>query len=91
MLEFLLGLLDRVLLLFIFAIVGRAILSFVIPMVGERPHPVLLSINNLLAQVTEPMVGPLRRVLPTIGRLDLSPMVAIVVLAFIRSVLSRGI
>lgn len=91
MLEFLLGLLDRVLLLFIFAIVGRAILSFVIPMLGERPHPVLITINNLLAQVTEPMVGPLRRVLPTIGMLDLSPMVAIIVLAFIRNILSRGI
>ncbi|MCH8279390.1 MAG: YggT family protein [Chloroflexi bacterium] len=91
MLEFLLGLLDRVLLLFIFAIVGRAILSFVIPMLGERPHPVLITINNLLAQVTEPMVGPLRRVLPTIGMLDLSPMVAIIVLAFIRNLLSRGI
>ena len=78
-------------LLFIFAIVGRAILSFVIPMVGERPHPVLITINNLLAQVTEPMVGPLRRVLPTIGMLDLSPMVAIIVLAFIRNLLSRGI
>ena len=91
MLEFLLGLLDRVLLLFIFAIVGRAILSFVIPMAGERPHPVLITINNLLAQVTEPMVGPLRRVLPTIGMLDLSPMVAIIVLAFIRNLLSRGI
>ncbi|MCI0791932.1 MAG: YggT family protein [Chloroflexi bacterium] len=91
MLEFVLGLLDRVLLLFIFAIVGRAILSFVIPMLGERPHPVLITINNLLAQVTEPMVGPLRRVLPTIGMLDLSPMVAIIVLAFIRNLLSRGI
>ena len=89
--DFILGLLDRVLLLFIFAIVGRAILSFVIPMLGERPHPVLITINNLLAQVTEPMVGPLRRVLPTIGMLDLSPMVAIIVLAFIRNLLSRGI
>ena len=89
--DFILGLLDRVLLLFIFAIIGRAILSFVIPMVGERPHPVLISIYNLLGQVTEPVLGPLRRVLPTFGMLDLSPMVAIVVLAFIRSVLSRGI
>ena len=89
--DFILGLLDRVLLLFIFAIIGRAILSFVIPMLGERPHPVLISINNLLGQVTEPVLSPLRRVLPTFGMLDLSPMVAIVVLAFIRGVLSRGI
>ena len=89
--DFILGLLDRVLLLFIFTIIGRAILSFVIPMVGERPHPVLMSINSLLGQVTEPVLGPLRRVLPTFGMLDLSPMVAIIVLAFIRSVLSRGI
>ena len=89
--DFILGLLDKVLLLFIFAIVGRALLSFVIPMVGERPHPVLISIYNLLGQVTEPVLGPLRRVLPTFGMLDLSPMVAIIVLAFIRNLLSRGI
>ncbi len=91
MLDLILGVLDRVLLLFIFAIVGRSILSFVIPMAGERPHPVLITINSMLAQVTEPLVGPLRRVLPTVGMLDLSPMVAIIIIVFIRSILRSGI
>ena len=32
----------------IFIILAKAILSFVIPMMGARPNPTLLSINNLL-------------------------------------------
>ena len=73
------------------AIVARAILSFIVPMTGERPHPVLLNINTLLGQVTEPLLGPLRRVLPTFGMLDLSPMVAIIALAFIRGLMLRSV
>ena len=70
-----------------FAIVGRAILSFVVPMVGDRPPPILLNINTMLGQITEPFLGPLRRILPTIGMLDISPMVAIVIIWAIREIL----
>ena len=79
--------LANVLLLLIIAIIARAILSFIVPMMGERPHPMLVNINSMLGQITEPVLGPLRRVLPTFGALDLSPMVAVIVLAVIRSVL----
>ena len=81
------GILDTVLLLLIIAIVARALLSFIVPMMGDRPHPMLVNINTMLGQITEPMLGPLRRVLPTFGMLDLSPMVAVIVLAVLRNVL----
>ena len=80
-------LLAFVLRLMAIAIVARAILSFIVPMLGERPHPALIKINVLLGQITEPVLGPLRRMLPTFGMLDLSPMVAILALEFIRAVL----
>ncbi len=67
----------------IFVIVARAILSFIIPMMGSRPHPALVSINNLLFQITEPILGPIRRVLPTFGMFDFSPLVVIIVLSVI--------
>ena len=67
----------------IFVIVARAILSFIIPMMGNRPHPALVSINNLLIQITEPILGPIRRVLPTFGMFDFSPLVVIIVLSVI--------
>ena len=70
------------------AIFARVILSFVIPMSGARPHPMLISINHLVNQITEPILGPIRRVLPTFGMFDFSPMVALVILWLIRTVLS---
>ncbi|PKB79029.1 MAG: hypothetical protein BZY88_15460 [SAR202 cluster bacterium Io17-Chloro-G9] len=72
----------------IFAVVARAILSFVIPMSGARPHPILMTLNGLVNQVTEPFLGPIRRVLPTVGALDFSPMVAIIILIAVKGVIS---
>jgi YggT family protein len=44
----------------------------------------------MINQVTEPVLGPLRRVLPTFGSFDFSPMVALVVIWVIRAeVVSR--
>ena len=85
--EAIIEILARVLGLLSIAIIARAILSFIVPMMGERPHPILVNINSLLGQITEPVLGPIRRVLPTFGALDLSPMVAIIVLEILRSVL----
>ena len=77
-------------LLFI-AILGRIILSFVIPMMGERPNPLLLQIYGVMGQVTEPILAPLRRILPTFGMFDFSPLVAIIILQVVRSVLVRAL
>ena len=77
-------------LLFI-AILGRIILSFVIPMMGGRPNPLLLQIYGVMGQVTEPILGPLRRILPTFGMFDFSPLVAIIILQVVRGVLVRAL
>lgn len=72
---------------FYIAILARIILSFLVPMAGPRPNPLLTTIYNLANQITEPILGPIRRVLPGMGFLDLSPMVAIILLEIIRYVL----
>ena len=46
-------------------------------------HPILA----LLSQVTEPIVGPIRRFMPDLGGIDLSPMVAIFGLFVLQEVL----
>ena len=84
-------LVDILLRLMMFAIVGRAILSFIVPMVGDKPPPILLNINAMLGQITEPFLSPIRRVLPTVGMLDLSPMVALVIIWVIREVILRNL
>jgi YggT family protein len=71
--------------LFYFSLIARIILSFIIPMLGQRPTPVLTSIYSLTFQITEPVLAPLRRVLPKFGTFDFSPMVAIIVMGVIQS------
>ena len=72
-------LLNTILTLFTIAIFARVILTFVIPMSGAN-HPILISINTLVSQVTEPVLGPIRRRLPTFGGLDFSPMAVLIIL-----------
>jgi YggT family protein len=79
-------LLNTILILFTIAIFARVILTFLIPMSGSNPHPVLVTINTLVNQVTEPVLGPVRRSLPSFGGLDLSPMAVLIILILLRRV-----
>jgi YggT family protein len=65
--------------LLILAIIGRAILSW-FPI---RPGNPFYRIAVILHQVTEPILAPLRRVIPRIGMLDITPLVALLLLQFI--------
>ncbi len=55
------------------AIFLRAILSWISP--GQTNM-----LTNILYQVTEPILAPLRRIIPRVSMLDLSPLVAIILL-----------
>ncbi len=71
-------------------IFARVILSFIIPMMGARPHPMLISINTLVNQITEPVLGPIRRNLPSFGGFDFSPMAVLIIIILLREfVVSR--
>jgi YggT family protein len=49
----------------------------------DPKHPAV----SLLARLTEPALAPIRRVLPPLGGLDLSPLVLIVALQLLRRLL----
>ena len=78
------GLLDWLLTLCTILIFARVILSFVLPLMGARPHPVVISINILVNQVTEPVLGPIRRSLPSFGGFDFSPMAVLLIIYLLR-------
>ena len=83
--ELLIRLVNYLIILFTVAIFARAILSFV-PLVMRPPYPAFLeAISRVVFQITEPVMAPVRRMLPSIGGLDLSPMVVIIVLWLIRT------
>ena len=79
-------LLNAILTLFTIAIFARVILTFLIPMSGANPHPILVTVSTLVNQVTEPVLGPVRRSLPSFGGLDLSPMAVLIILILLRRV-----
>ena len=63
-------------------IIIRALISWVNP---DPYNPIV----QFLYRVTEPILMPIRRILPAMGGFDLSPIVALVGIMFIRSFLVR--
>lgn len=66
------------------AIIGRAVLSW-FPINPQSP---LVAVLN---EITEPILAPLRRVVPRIGMIDITPMVAIFVLYIVQRVVAGGL
>lgn len=62
--------------LYALVIVARAISSF-FPMSPSSPFA---SVVDVLYRLTEPVFAPVRRVLPPMGGLDLSPLVVLLVI-----------
>ncbi|KAB2898893.1 MAG: YggT family protein [Dokdonella sp.] len=73
-------LLDFTLMLYIGVVFVRVLLSFI---AVERGNPVV----PLVYQLSEPLLRPLRRLLPTPGRLDFSPMLVILAILLARALL----
>ena len=63
-----------------FAIIIRSLLSWFNP----RPHNPLVV---LLMDITEPILAPLRRIVPRLGMIDITPLVAILLMSVIQQVL----
>ena len=63
-----------------FALIGRALLSWIDPR-GQW------TISRLLADLTEPVIAPLRRVIPPIGMIDISFIVSIILIQVLQRLL----
>ena len=69
----LLQIMNIVFTLYSFAIIARALLSW---FRISHYHPVA----RFLTQITEPVLAPLRRLIPPVGGADITPMIALFVL-----------
>ena len=74
-----------------FIVIAHVIMSWLIGFnVLNRHQPLVGSIWNGLNRLLEPIYGPIRRVLPDMGGLDLSPLVLLVILYAIQVVIGRN-
>jgi YggT family protein len=67
-----------------FAIIIRALLSWFNP---REDNPIV----RFLFDITEPILAPLRRIVPRLGMVDVTPLVAILLMSVIQQVLHQVI
>ena len=68
-------------------ILARVVLSWFMMNPSSRGG-FLASTYQALFQITEPLLAPLRRAMPRTGMLDLSPMIAIILLQIVRALIA---
>lgn len=84
----LLILIDTVLNIYIWLLIASAIMSWLVAFnVINTSNRIVYAIGDFLYRITEPALRPLRRILPNLGGIDLSPVVLILLLIFIRNLL----
>jgi YggT family protein len=76
--------LNTFLTIMMFAIIARALFSWFDP-TGRTP------VGRFLHELTEPIIAPIRSIMPRTGMIDLSPMIAILLIILLRTFLSNAV
>jgi YggT family protein len=81
----LLRLIDTLIWIYICLLIGQAVLSWLLAFgVINRYNRGVSIIGDFLYRVTEPALRPIRMVLPNFGGIDISPVILILILQFVR-------
>ncbi len=91
MLEFL-WFISYVLQLYVYVLIASAVLSWLIAFgVVNMRNQFVANLAQVLYAVTEPVLRPIRNMLPNLGGIDISPVIVILIIIFIQSVLLPNI
>jgi len=86
--EALYNLLTTVITLYVWALILSAILSWLVAFnVINTQNRFVYEVGNFLHRVTEPALRPIRRIIPNLGGIDISPIILILALFFVRDLL----
>jgi len=87
----LIGFIVLVIYLYIWVVIAGAILSWLIAFnVVNTSNRFVYTVADMLYRVTEPALRPIRSVIPNLGGIDISPVILILFLLFIRDVVLLG-
>jgi len=79
-----LWLVDTIITIYIWLLIASAVLSWLIAFnVVNTRNPIVSSIGEFLYRVTEPLLRPIRNVMPNLGGIDVSPVILIIGLLFL--------
>ena len=76
--------------IYVWIVIASAILSWLLAFdIVNRRNRVVYMIADFLYRVTEPALAPIRRFLPNLGGIDISPVILILIIIFLQSVLTN--
>jgi YggT family protein len=79
---------DLALNLYTWVLIASAIFSWLYAFnVINSSNQVVSSIGTMLYNVTEPALRPIRRVMPDLGGIDISPVILLLIIFFVRSLM----
>jgi YggT family protein len=82
---------DYLINLYVWVIIASVIVSWLIAFNIVNPYnPFVRSVWQALGALTEPLLRPIRRYMPDLGGLDISPIVLLLACYFLRSVVIQG-
>ena len=88
----LLGFISSLITLYIYIIIAGAVMSWLMAFNVVNPYnPFVRSVWQGLNALTEPLLRPIRRWMPDLGGIDISPVVLILACAFVQSVVLPNI
>ena len=77
--------------LYIWVIIAAAVLSWLIAFnVVNTSNRFVYLVTDFLYRITEPAIAPVRRIMPNLGGIDISPVIVILLLIFVRDVVLLG-
>jgi YggT family protein len=84
----LLGFISSLITLYIYIVIASAVMSWLIAFNVVNPYNQFVrSIWQGLNALTEPVLRPIRRMMPDLGGIDISPLVVIIICWFVQGVL----
>jgi len=74
--------------LYVYILIAAAVMSWLIAFNVVNPRsPVVGVVGQFLYHVTEPVLRPIRNLLPNLGGIDISPVIVILLIIFIQNVI----
>jgi YggT family protein len=81
-----------VLQIYIWLLIAAAVLSWLVAFnVVNTRNQVVHMVGDFLYRITEPVLRPIRSMLPNLGGIDVSPVILILIILFLENVIDRYI
>jgi YggT family protein len=77
---------------YVWILIARVVLSWLIGFnVVNQFNPAIRTIDNFTRMLTEPLLKPIRRAMPDLGGIDISPIVLLLAIEFLRILIFRSL